>query len=164
MVYSENSNNKNINNIDANIYESIKAPSYGENARASTLSFLAYRDPIYGIKIQYPSNWEKIQFARNFIAGFISTSTNDSGILENVMISVTKLPYPISLDQLGNARISSDKSNYPGFQLISFGQAILQAGTPLYRIEFTHKIGALPVTTLESWAIREIVRLWSCLI
>lgn len=152
MPYSGNSNNNNNNN--ANIYESIKAPSHGHKGVASTLSFLTYRDPIYGIKIQYPSNWEKVQFAKNFIAGFVSTSTNDSGILENVMISTARLPYPISLDHLGNARISSDKSNYLGFHLISSGQTISHAGIPLYRIEYTHNIGALPVTTLEIWTIR----------
>ncbi len=55
--------------------------------------FLTYQDPVYGIKIQYPSDWEKIQFDRNFIVGFVSSSRRDSGVLANVMIAVTRLSF-----------------------------------------------------------------------
>src|SRR5436853_4005036 len=60
--------------------------------------FLEYKNPIYGIEIQYPSKWEKIDFAQSIngnnnnnnnnnnnaalIAGFLSTTKNDTGILE----------------------------------------------------------------------------------
>ena len=50
--------------------------------------FLTYQDPVYGIKIQYPSDWEKIQFDKNFIVGFVSTTRHDSGVLANVMIAI----------------------------------------------------------------------------
>jgi hypothetical protein len=69
--------------------------------------------PVYGIKIQYPSNWEKIQFGKNFIVGFVSTSRHDSGVLENVMISSIKLSPPnTSLNNFGNRRISALESQY----------------------------------------------------
>ncbi len=47
------------------------------------LPFLTYQDPIYGIKIQYPSDWEKVQFDGNFIVGFISSSKRVSGLPPN---------------------------------------------------------------------------------
>ena len=83
------------------------------NNALSEAHFLTYHDPVYGIKIQYPSNWEKIQFGKNFIVGFVSTLRHDSGVLENVMISSIKLSSPnTSLNNFGNRRISALESQY----------------------------------------------------
>ena len=101
--------------------------------------FLTYHDPVYGIKIQYPSDWEKIQFDKNFIVGFVSTSRHDSGVLENVMISSIKLSSSdTSLNNFGNTRISALESQYPDFHLISSSPFITSTGSPLYKIKFTH--------------------------
>ena len=75
------------------------------------LHFLTYQDPVYGIKIQYPSDWEKIKPGKDFIVGFVSPSSRDSGVLENVMISADRLSSPTtSLNSFGNTRISTLES------------------------------------------------------
>ena len=58
-------------------------------------AFLTYQDPVYGIKIQYPSNWEKIQLGKNFIVGFVSASRHDSGVLKNLMVTAPGYLPPI---------------------------------------------------------------------
>ena len=105
VPYSVKSSNKNNANIVPVI---LKGSRYNKQI---LLPFLTYQDPVYGIKIQYPSDWEKIHFDKNFIVGFVSPSSHDSGVLENVMISADQLSSPtISLNSFGNTRISTLES------------------------------------------------------
>src|SRR6185312_16205417 len=86
--YSRNNNNNNVISI------LLAIPTHRNYDISTATSFLTYQDPVYGIKIQYPSDWEKIHFDKNFIVGFISPSSHDSGVLENVMISADQLSSP----------------------------------------------------------------------
>ncbi len=62
-------------------------------------------------KDSVPLGLGKIQFNRNFIVGFVSPSSHDSGVLENVMISADQLSSPtISLNSFDNTRISTLES------------------------------------------------------
>ena len=129
--------------------------SNNNNNASHAAPFLTYNDPVYGIKIQYPSSWEKIQFGKNFIVGFVSASRHDSGVLENVMISSIKLSSPnTSLNNFGNTRISALESQYQDFHLVSSGPFITSTGSPLYKIEYTHTDGILPITTTEIWSLK----------
>ena len=56
--YSRNSDNNNNNVISI----LLAIPTHGNYDISTTTSFLTYQDPVYGIKIQYPSDWEKIEF------------------------------------------------------------------------------------------------------
>jgi hypothetical protein len=85
--YSRNSDNNNNNVISI----LLAIPTHGNYDISTATSFLTYQDPVYGIKIQYPSDWEKIKLDKNFIVGFVSPSDHDSGVLENVMISADQL-------------------------------------------------------------------------
>ena len=148
IPYSWNSNN-NVNIV------SLTAHSYSLYGNPIRTPFLTYHDPVYGIKIQYPSDWEKIQFDRDFIVGFVSSSRRDSGVLANVMIAVTRLsPHNTSLNNFGNTRISALESQYPDFHLISSGPFITSTGSPLYKIKFTHTDDILPITTTEIWSLK----------
>ncbi len=79
---------KNSNKNNANIVPVFLGGSHYN--KQILLHFLTYQDPIYGIKIQYPLDWEKIRFNRNFIVGFVFSSKRDSGLLPNLMIAVLK--------------------------------------------------------------------------
>ncbi|HEY7083115.1 MAG TPA: PsbP-related protein [Nitrososphaeraceae archaeon] len=119
------------------------------------LPFLTYQDPIYGIKIQYPSDWEKIQADGNFIIGFVSSSKQVSGLLPNLMITVLKSHSPsTSLNDFGNARISNLESQYHDFHLVSSGSFTTSLGSPVYKIEYTHMDDKLPITTTEVWSLK----------
>jgi hypothetical protein len=120
----------------------------------SSVSYQTFQDPTYGIKIQYPKDWEKIQFDKNFIVGFVSDARNDSGVLENLMISASRLPsLNLSLNDLGKIRIPVLESQYPDFHLVSSGPFVTPIGLPLYKIEYDHKDGILPITTTEIWSL-----------
>jgi hypothetical protein len=149
--YSRNSDN---NDNNANIVPLVlHTHSYYDISLAAP--FLTYQDPVYGIKIQYPSAWEKIQLGKDFIVGFISPSSHDSGVLENLMISATRLSSPdTSLNDFGNTRISALESQYRDFHLLSSGPFITSTGSPVYKIEYTHTEGILPITTTEIWTLK----------
>src|SRR5215831_14817294 len=150
MPYSQNNNNdKNSGNYLQS--RSLSTARYG----VSGMSYQTFQDPSYGIKIQFPSDWEKIQFDKNFIVGFVSNARHDSGMLENLMIAASRLSSPdISLDKFGNTRISALESQYRDFRLISSGPFETSTGSPLYKIEYDHKDGVLPITTTEIWSLK----------
>ncbi len=149
MTYSQNSNYNNVN------VGSFRAPSGGHYSVVVAMPFQTYQDPIYGIKIQYPSNWEKIHLGKNFIVGFVSNSQHDSGVLENVMITATRLSSTnTSLNNFGNTRISALETQYRDFHLVSSGSFISSTGSPLFKIEFTYRDGILPITTTEIWSLK----------
>src|SRR6476646_9180976 len=80
MSYSQNSNSdkNSVNNLSNGL---LSTSHYG----IGPISYQTFQDPVYGIKIQYPSNWDKIHVGKNFIVGFVSTSIHDSGVLENLV-------------------------------------------------------------------------------
>src|SRR5215475_11435606 len=86
MPYFQNSNTDKhgVNNLS---FRSLPTGRHG----IGLVSYQTFQDPSYGIKIQYPPDWEKIQFDKNFIVGFVSNARNDSGILENLMIAASRL-------------------------------------------------------------------------
>ena len=149
IPYSQNSNYNNVN------VGSFRAPSGGHYSVAVAMPFQTYQDPIYGIKIQYPSNWEKIYLGKNFIVGFVSNSQHDSGVLENVMITATRLSSTnTSLNNFGNTRISALETQYRDFHLVSSGSFKSSTGSPLFKIEYTYREGILPITTTEIWSLK----------
>jgi len=148
MTHSQNVN------YDKNSFSNLSNTLLSTDRYAiSSASYKMFQDPTYGIRIQYPKDWEKIQFDKNFIVGFVSDARNDSGILENLMISASRLYSPISLDNFGMMRISALESQYPDFHLVSSGAFVTPTGSPLYKIEYDHKDGIIPITTTEVWAL-----------
>jgi hypothetical protein len=140
---------------DKNSFNNLPNPPFSTGRYSiSSISYQTFQDPVYGIKIQYPSDWEKIQFDKNFIVGFVSDARNDSGVLENLMISANRLPSPdISLNDFGKMRISALESQYLDFHLVSSGAFVTSTDSPLYKIEYNHKDGVTPITTTEIWAL-----------
>jgi len=59
-----------------------------------------------------------------------------------------------SLIDFGNARISTLESQYRDFHLVSSGSFMTSLGSSLYKIEFTHTDGNLPITTTETWSLK----------
>lgn len=114
MPYSQNGGyDKNSFNSTPN--KPLSTGHYG----ISSIAYQTFQDPIYGIKIQYPQDWDKIQFDKNFIVGFVSDARHDSGVLENLMISTSRLSSPdISLNDFGKMRISALESQYPDFHQV----------------------------------------------
>ena len=118
-------------------------------------TFSTYENPIYGVKIQYPSNWQKMDFDRHYgnnslpIAGFIPPSENDSGLLENLMIVVKKIhSQNTSLKQFVDSMISSYKSSLHNFQLIELSPLATPALNSAYKLGYTHSSDMLMLMQL----------------
>ena len=100
LSISQYSTTKLLTTIPSAPYLDILSNNDNNNNSATiNPTFSTYENPIYGVKIQYPSNWQKMDFDRHYgnnslpIAGFIPPSENDSGLLENLMI-VVKNTFP----------------------------------------------------------------------
>jgi hypothetical protein len=141
-------------------YLDILSNNNNNNPTIINPAFSTYENPTYGIKIQYPSNWQKMDFDRHYgnnslpIAGFIPPSENDSGLLENLVIVVKKLhSQSTSLKQFADSLVSSYKSNLHNFQLIELNPLTTPALNSAYKIEYTHSSDMLMLKTMEVWTI-----------
>jgi len=118
-------------------------------------TFLTYENLAYGIKIQYPSYWQRVDLGRNIIVSFFPPSEHDSGLLENLVVGVNRLSSPyVSLNDFAAARISLYRSQFTDFHLINTSQGVTSTGTPIYKTEYTHSDGRLAIKTMEVWAIK----------
>jgi eukaryotic-like serine/threonine-protein kinase len=94
---------------------------------ASTGSFVTSENSNYRFKIQYPSNWEKVEFSpgiresgRNIIVNFISPQETFSDLFrEYLIIEVQDHPSNArSLDQYVSQQIDTYKKSLPRFAVI----------------------------------------------
>jgi PsbP len=143
-------------------YLDILSNNNSSNSATIKPIFSTYENPTYGVKIQYPSNWQKMDFDRHYcnnsfpIAGFIPPSENDSGLLENLMIVVKKLhSQNTSLKQFVDSLVSSYKSSLHEFKLLGLNPLTTPALNSAYKIEYTHSSDMLMLKTMEVWTINE---------
>jgi hypothetical protein len=112
---------------------------------ASTSSFVTYENSNYRFKIQYPSNWEKVEFSpgikeygRNIIVNFISPQETFSDLFrEYLIIEVQDHPSNArSLDQYVSQQIHTYKKSLPRFAVIESN-----ASTPTTNVDHpSHKL------------------------
>jgi hypothetical protein len=138
-----------------------------KEVNTNSAAFSIYENPIYGIEIQYPSKREKIDFAQSInsnnnnnnnntalIAGFLSTSKNDTGILENLMIREVKLTSPdVTTREFSNALLSSYKQQFKNFQLIGSNASMTLSGKPAYEVVYTYGVQPNIFETMEVWVV-----------
>jgi len=141
-------------------YMNILSNNSNNSTTTINPTFSTYENPVYGVKIQYPSNWQKMDFDRHYsnnslpIAGFIPPSENDSGLLENLVIVVKKLhSQNTPLKQFVDSLIPSYKSKLYNFQLIELNPLTTPALNSAYKIEYTHSSDMLMLKTMEVWTI-----------
>jgi eukaryotic-like serine/threonine-protein kinase len=125
---------------------------YAAALSVTSSNFLTYDSPIYGFKIQYPSDWEKIEFSdvqegnRKIIVNFISPLGNPSDtfreyfIIERGLVKVSTR----SLDSSTNTYITSLKS-LPNFKLIE-SQALSLANNPAEKLVYSFSNPQVGVT------------------
>ena len=135
-------------------YLNILSNNNSNNSTATiNPTYSTYENPVYGVKIQYPSNWQKMDFDRHYsnnslpVAGFIPPS-------ENLVIVVKKLhSQNTSLKQFVDSLIPSYKSKLYNFQLIELNPLTTPALNSAYKIEYTHSSDMLMLKTMEVWTI-----------
>jgi hypothetical protein len=126
-------------------------------------NLLTYENPTYAFRIQYPSNWEKVEFNqgieeghRNIIVNFVSPLEGSSDTFrEYLIIEVGDLRYQnISLDQYIKTQISSRRS-LPRFELIESTSATL-SDNPARKVVYSYSNADIGITkTMELLTIKD---------
>jgi eukaryotic-like serine/threonine-protein kinase len=148
-----------------NPYQQIMAeiititPSQGNTTTITTSSpFLTYENPTYRIRIQYPSDWEKLEFSqRNIVVIFRSPRENSSDTkLENLLIQVGNLPSQnIPLDEIVRANINKLKQSLIDFELIELNATTLSGNNPAHKVVYTNREGEDELKTMQVVSIKE---------
>jgi eukaryotic-like serine/threonine-protein kinase len=126
-------------------------------------NLLTYENPTYAFGIQYPSNWEKVEFNqgieeghRNIIVNFVSPLEGSSDTFrEYLIIEVGNLwSQKLSLDQYTNTQIRS-RLSLPSFELIESTSATL-SDNPARRVVYTYSDAEIGITrTMEILTIKD---------
>jgi hypothetical protein len=141
--------------------KSITIPPQANTTTTTTTSLsLTCENPTYGIRIQYPSDWQKLEFSRRDSLGiaviFRSPPENASDTkLENLLIQVGNLPFQnISLEVLNNANIDNLRNSLVDFELVE-STATTIAYNPAYKIIYTDTVGQDERKTMQVLSIKE---------
>lgn len=126
-------------------------------------NLLTYENPTYAFRIQYPSNWEKVEFNqgieerhRNIIVNFVSPLEGSSDTFrEYFIIEVGDLrSQKLSLDQYINTQIGS-RLSLPSFELIESTSATL-SDNPARKVVYTYSDAEIGKTrTMEIFTIKD---------
>jgi serine/threonine-protein kinase len=141
----------------------IKWIDFTSEATGSTAKFLTYNDRIYGIKIQYPSNWtiDKKQ-TLNYddvtkIVGFIKEPNRLAG---DFLVSVHNLTnryinQNVNLTELLNSTINYYREIYDDFNLIESNYNVSSSSLPnsAYRLVWIDKEGQNTIKTMQMGTI-----------
>jgi hypothetical protein len=120
-------------------------PFQGNTMIATTTSSLTYENPIYRMKIQYPSDWDKLEFNQgnihDFIVIFRSPAENALDTkLENLVIQAGNLPFEnIPLEEVVKANIENLKQSLIDFELKESITITIAGDNPAHKIVYTHK-------------------------
>ena len=111
-------------------------------------TFRIYENPTYGIQIQYPSDWGRLDLS------FLQDSADidfyplsDTSLAKNVKLQVENLPFHnMTLEEYTNTQINPTEEN-----LLESNTTTL-ADIPGYKIVFTNVAG---LKTMQVWTIKD---------
>ena len=112
------------------------------NITSTTSNFLTYENPTFGIKLQYPVDWEKVEPSPNEIL-LSSPTENTSNRLSNYLLIVANTLdiQNITLDEFTSIQIEFLRESFPDLDLIESNATTL-AGNPAHKVIFEHREGA----------------------
>jgi hypothetical protein len=147
-------------NCQQSAAQTINTPS--ENIARKTAGFLTYTNPIYGFRIQYPTNWEKIDFGqaieeddRHIVVTFLSPSEDTlDRFREYLIIQVGKIMFNRSLEYYIDTQINSLRHSLPNFEIVE-SNATLLAGNLAHTIVYMFKVGEDKYKVTEVWIIKD---------
>lgn len=119
---------------------------------SKTLNFYTYENSTFGIRIQYPSDWKKVEDDR----GIWFRTTNES-----VNLRVESLAYlNRTLDNLTKRQINLTAQQFPGQSIIELNSVILRHNYPGHKIVFTYPeeptdLQAIMYKEMQFWTVRD---------
>jgi serine/threonine-protein kinase len=111
-------------------------------------TFRIYENPTYGIQIQYPSDWGRLDLS------FLQDSADidfyplsDTSLAKNVKLQVKNLPFHnMTLEEYTNSQIN------PTEEILLESNTTTLADLPGYKIVFTNMVG---LKTMQVWTIKD---------
>ena len=109
--------------------------------------FVNYRDPIFGFEIQYPNDWEKIQFAQgitegshNMVVNFLSPQGGASQIFREYLLIEVANVTSVSSNQSAFSRgeLNFLTQSFPHFLPIKINASSTLDGHKAYSVLFTY--------------------------
>lgn len=121
----------------------------------TNVHFLTYQNSSDGIRIQYPSNWKKVDHGDNasipsHTIEFLSPMTANDTFQENVFVRVD--PFPQNLRQLIVAEVGGFKTQAVNFMLLNSVPSIL-AGNPAQILVFKYSNFLPQFNTLKAMIV-----------
>jgi hypothetical protein len=109
---------------------------------------IIYDNPTFGIRIQYPSDWGRLDLSfLQHSADIDFYPLNDTSLAKNLKVQVKNLPFHnMTLEEYTNSQINLLEEN-----LLESSAATL-AGIPGYKIVFTNIEG---LKTMQVWTIKD---------
>ncbi len=117
-------------------------------AQTSEKSFVTYSNPTFGIRIQYPSDWGRLDlsFLENDSADIDFYPLDDTSGAKNVRIQIKTLSLQnMTLDEYTNVQINSTEK-----QLLESNSTAL-ADLPAHEIVFTD----IGLKTMQVWTLQD---------
>jgi hypothetical protein len=133
-----------------------------ENIARKTSEFVTYTNPMYGFRIQYPANWEKIDFGqaieeddRHIVVTFLSPPENTlDRFREYLVIQVGKIMINRSLEHYVDKQINSLRHSLPNFEIVESNATAL-VGNLAHTIVYMFKVGEDEYKVTEVWIIKD---------
>ena len=152
-------------NYQQSTAQTINIPSEEQEeeiARISTAGYLTYKNSRYGFEIQYPSNWEKIDFGqaieeddRHIVVTFLSPPEDALDLFrEYLVIQVGMLMVHRSLEQNVDAQINSLRDSLPDFGIVESNATTVAGGNRVHTLVYTFKVGEDEYKVTEFWIIK----------
>jgi hypothetical protein len=152
-------------NYQQSTAQTINIPSeeQEEIARISTAGYLTYKNSRYGFEIQYPSNWEKIDFGqaieeddRHIVVTFLSPPEDALDLFrEYLVIQVGMLMVHRSLEQNVDAQINSLRDSLPDFGIVESNATTVAGGNRVHTLVYTFKVGEDEYKVTEFWIVKD---------
>jgi hypothetical protein len=147
-------------NCQQSAAQTINTPS--ENIPRKTAELLTYTNPVYDFRIQYPANWEKIDFGqaieendRHIVVTFLSPPEDAlDRFREYLIIQVGKIMFNRSLEHYVDTQINSLRYSLPNFEVVESNATVL-AGNLAHTLAYMFKVGEDEYKVTEVWIIKD---------
>jgi len=119
-----------------------KQTVFAQQTTKSTTNFLPYVNSTYGIKVQYPSSWDKEengtrQDTQTDVVTFYPQATNSNASLD-ISIDDISDEKGIALAQYASGGISDLKQSLKNFKLVGLSTNNVLSGLPAYKSIYTY--------------------------
>jgi serine/threonine-protein kinase len=146
--------------------DAVQQQKNANNNNNNNNNFVTYEKPTYGIKIRYPTDWEKTEHlsANRFLVSFVSPIKNNNAntFPATVSISIEGLNHSMSattIDEFVTGILDTAKRSFADFQIVESNPNANIAGTSAYKIVYTFLSQDPAVKThfqsMNIWSLQE---------